>query len=265
MTKSRLHLLGPLAALIGSLGLVLFGSAPIGVYEVLTLSITETSLPALAELRWAVVSAMIMVVGVVISITSVVIQHSRQTLSMLGKILYTLAGVTLFVGAASLAMNILGVKNSFQVIANSSTFQAPESLSDMIQSAEPTMTFGYSLLGLSAAISLLAGLIGFRARFSQSNLPPAKLSVVFVTIPGMVSTLLILLIASVRLNGNSLEAIISDVSAIPKPAELAEHLMSILDKSVLIFSGLAMMGILQMLASICIPSKRQGVGTESSL
>ncbi|MCH1494357.1 MAG: hypothetical protein L7U72_03940, partial [Rubripirellula sp.] len=223
MIKRLLLLLGPLAALIGTLGLVLFGRALIGVFEVLTLSITETSLPALAEFQWAVVSAVIMVVGVVISIISVVIQYSRQTLSMLGKILYTVAGVTLLVGAVSLAMSIIEAKGSFKFIANPSNSPAPESISDMIQSVEPTMTFGYSLLGLSAAISLLAGLIGSRTSFSQANLPPATLSVVFVTIPGMVSTLLVLLIASVRLNGNSLEAIISDVSANPKPAELAEH------------------------------------------
>ena len=65
--KRRLMLLGPIVALIGSLGLILFRSATVGAFfEVLTFRSDDPPaqpLAALADLRWVVILTMALGLG----------------------------------------------------------------------------------------------------------------------------------------------------------------------------------------------------------
>ena len=264
--KRLLLWLGPVVALIGSLGLVMFGSALVGVFfDVLTFRIVDPPDPppaVLVELQWAVMSAMTLVIGLVISCVATVMWDSGQTVSTIGRLLYTGAGMSLIVGAMPLAWVIMGAKGSFRIIATSPTGLTAESIQDMIQSVEPTMTIGFAILVVAAVLLLVGGLAGFQASSSQTAGKRAPLAVVFAIGSVLVGVVLLLLIGSVWLNGNALGMMITEVSVTPKPAELAAHLTAILNKSLFLFGGLATLGLLQLLASIFAPSMGPDAGSE---
>ena len=107
--KRLLRLLGPVVALTGSLGLVMYGRAMIGVFEVLMVgSLGPAPLPAaLEELEWVTMSARHGVGGLVISCVATVMRDSGRAVSSIGRLLYTVAGVSLVMGAMPLAWAII--------------------------------------------------------------------------------------------------------------------------------------------------------------
>ena len=262
--KRLLRLLGPVVALTGSLGLVMYGRAMIGVFEVLMVgSLGPAPLPAaLAELQWAMMSAMTLVIGLVISCVATVMRDSGQTISTIGRLLYTVAGVSLIIGAMPLAWGIMVAKVSFRIIATAPTTPKPESIQEMILSAEPAMTIGCAVFVLSAVLLIVAGSAGFQATPSQVNDRQSPLSVVFGTGSVLVGGVLLLLLMFVWSNGNALETMFREASVGVKPADVAQHLSSILNKSLFVFGGVATLGLLQLLASIFAPSAGLDSGSE---
>ena len=265
--KRLLLLLGPVVALIGSLGLVMFGSAVVGVFELLTLRKVDPTAPLpefapLPELQWAVISAIALVVGLVISCLATVMRNSGHTISTIGRLLYTVAGVSLIIGAMPLAWGIMGAKASFSILATAKTSPKPESLLEMILSAESAMTIGYAVFVLSAVLLIVAGSAGFQATPSQVNDRQSPLSVVFGTGSVLVGGILLLLLMFVWSNGNALDTMVTEASVIAKPSELASHLLGILNKSLFVFGGVATLGLLQLLASIFAPSAGSDSGSE---
>jgi hypothetical protein len=262
--KRLLLLLGPVVALTGSLGLVMYGRAMIGVFEVLTVgSLGPAPLPAaLAELQWAMMSAMTLVTGLVISCVATVMRNSGHTISKIGRLLYTVAGVSLIIGAMPLAWAIMGAKDSFRILATAQTSPKFEMLQEMILSAESAMTIGYAVFVLSAVLLIVAGSTGFQATPSQANDRQSPLSVAFAIGSVLVGGVLLLLMMFVWFNGNALGMMITETSVTPTPAELAAHLTGILNKSLFVFGGLATLGLLQLLASIFAPSAGSDSGSE---
>jgi hypothetical protein len=254
------------AKLIHDIAVDEFGFKPEDlVFDVLTFRIVDPPVPppaVLMELQWAVMSAMALVVGLVISCVATVMRDSGQTISMIGRMMYIGAGVSLIIGAVPLAWVIMGAKGSFRIIATSPTAPTAESIQDMIQSVEPTMTIGFAILVVAAVLLLVGGLAGFQASSSQTAGKRAPLAVVFAIGSVLVGVALLLLIGSVWLNGNALGMMITEVSVTPKPAELAAHLAGILNKSLFVFVGLGTLGLLQLLASIFAPSMGPDAGSE---
>ena len=258
--KRFLLLLGPVVAFTGSLGLVMFGSAVIGVFEVLTV---RSLVPAaLTELQWAMMSAMTLVIGLVISCIATVMRNSGHAISTIGRLLYTVAGVSLIIGAMPLAWGIMGAKASFSILATAKTSPKPESLLEMILSAESAMTIGYAVFVLSAVLLIVAGSAGFQATPSQVNDRQSPLRVVFGTGSVLVGGIVLLLLMFVWSNGNALETMFREASVGVKPADVAQHLSGILDKSLFVFGGVATLGLLQLLASIFAPSAGLDSGSE---
>lgn len=250
-------LLGPVLALIGAAGLFMFGSALVGVFDVLTVRSANPpqSVPqALAELPRAVLSLVAVVIGLVIASVALVVRDGRRTISVTGRMMYLAAGVLLLVAVVPLAWSVMGIKGSFRVIATSPTAATAASLRDMIQSVEPAMTIGYGLLGISATLLLVAGLFGFQTSSSQAQERQAGVCVVFAMGAALLGMFLLALLLTVRSNGNTLEAMLTDAAVTPKPAELAAHSASILNKALIVFGGLGTLGLLQMLTSRLLPS-----------
>lgn len=253
-------LLGPVLALIGAAGLFMFGSALVGVFDVLTVRSANPpqSVPqALAELPRAVLSLVAVVIGLVIASVALVVRDGRRTISVTGRMMYLAAGVLLLVAVVPLAWSVMGIKGSFRVIATSpttATAATAASLRDMIQSVEPAMTIGYGLLGISATLLLVAGLFGFQTSSSQAQERQAGVCVVFAMGAALLGMFLLALLLTVRSNGNTLEAMLTDAAVTPKPAELAAHSASILNKALIVFGGLGTLGLLQMLTSRLLPS-----------
>lgn len=234
----------------------MFGSAVVGVFDVLTFRIVDPPDPppaALAELHWAVMSVLALVVGLVISCVASVMRHSEQSISTIGKLLYTGAGVSLIVGAMPLAWGVIGAKGSFRIIATSASSPTIESVQGMMRSAEPQMTIEYGMFVLSAVMLLAAGLTGLQARPSQASDPRTPIRAVVAIGSALVGVILILLMISIWFNGNALRVMMTDTSLTPKPAELAAHLSGILNKSLIVFVGLGVLGLLQLLASLFPP------------
>jgi len=161
-----------------------------------------------------------------------------------------------------LAWVIMGAKGSFRIIATSPTAPTAESVQDMIQSVEPTMTIGFTILVVAAVLLLVGGLAGFQASSSQTTGKRAPLGVVFAIGPVLVGVVLLLLIISVWFNGNALGTMITVTSVTPSAAKLAAHLAGILNKSLFVFGGVATLGLLQLLASIFAPSAGPDAGSE---
>jgi hypothetical protein len=63
-------------------------------------------------------------------------------------------------------------------------------------------------------------------------------------------------------NGNALGTIITETTVAPKPAELASHLWGILSKSLFVFVGLGVLGLLQLRASLFLPLATPDAGSE---
>lgn len=244
----------------------MFGGAIVGVFDVLVLSSVGPPDPppaALAELQWAVMSAMALVVGLVTSCVAIVMKDSGQIISTIGKLLYIGTGVSLIVGAAPLAWGIMGVQDSFRIIATSASGTKPESIREVIRSTELTMTIGYAVLVVSAVLLLVAGLAGFQARRPQADGTRTALSVAVAIGSILLGFVLSVLLFSIWLSGNALGVMIAETSVAPKPAEIAARLSDILNKSLFVFGGMATMGLLQLAASIFAPSMGSDSGSES--
>jgi hypothetical protein len=263
--KRLLLLLGPVVALLGSLGLVMSGSAVVGVFELLTFRNIDPAAPpptALPELQWAVISAMALVVGLVISCLATVMRNSGHTISMIGRLLYTVAGVLLITGAMPSAWGIMSVKAIFRILATSPTSPKLESIQAVMLSAEPAMTIGCAIFALSAVLLIVAGTAGFQATPSQVNGSQSPLRVVFGTGSVIVGGIVLLLLMFIWSNGNALETLAREASVGVRLADVAQHFSGILNKSLFVFGGVATLGLLQLLASIFAPSAGLDSGSE---
>ena len=109
---------------------------------------------------------------------------------------------------------------------------------------------------------LLAGSAGFQARPSQADGTRAAISIVVAIGSVLVGVVLVLLILSVGFNGNTLGVMITETSVAVKPAELAAHLAGILNKSLFVFGGLGVLGLLQLLDSFFRPLATPDAGSE---
>ena len=255
--KRVLLLIGPVLSLLGSLGFFMFGHALVGVFAVLTFRTEDPSLPsALAELHWAVVSASALVVGLVMLSAAFVIRDSGRSISWIGRMMYVGAGLLLMIEAVFLIWSNMRARSSFVEIATSSVTPRFDSLREMIQSVDPIMTVGSALLGLSTLVLVVAGLVGFQANSSNEDVRRGSLSIVFAIVSILIGGTLLLLILLLRSSGNVLETLITDSSVTPHPSELAIDLTGILNKYLLVFGGLAMMGFLQVLNVFLVSSAR---------
>ncbi|MDE0864054.1 MAG: hypothetical protein OSA98_09720 [Rubripirellula sp.] len=255
--KRVLLFIGPLLSLLGSLGFFMFGNALVGVFEVLTFRMEDPSLPStLAEFHWAVVSASALVMGLVILSAAFVIRDSGRSISWIGRMMYVGAGLLLMIGAVFLIWSTMHAKSSFVEIATSSVSPTIESVREMIQSVDPIMTVGSALLGLSTLVLVVAGLVGFQTNSSNEDVRRGSLSNVFAMVSILIGGILLLLILSLRLNGNEIETLITESSVIFKPADLGMILTGIVNKSLLVFGGLAMMGGVQVLNGLLVSSAR---------
>jgi len=193
--------LGPVVAIIGSFGLVMFGSALVGVFlDVLNFRVVDPPAPppqTLTELQSAVVSALALVVGLVITCVAMVIRGSGQTISTMGRLFYSGAGVSLIVGAVALAWSIKSARQTFGIIASSASSPTIESVQGMMRSAEPQMTIGFGMFVLSAVMLLAAGLAGLQTRPSQASEPRTPISAIVTLASVSVSVILILLMISI--------------------------------------------------------------------
>jgi len=244
---------------VGSLGLVMYGTAIIRVFlEVLTFRIVDPPEPlpaSLADLPMAVMSAMALLVGLIISVIAMGSRGNGPTIT--GRSLQIGSGVFLMIAAVPLAWGVTLVQASMRSISKGISNSTRESLQGMIQSAEPKLSLGYGILVFSAVLMLLAALAGLRNKEApQAEEVRRPFGAAISLFSVFVGLAVILLLATIWSNGNAIEAMITRTSATPDPAGLAQNLSSIMNKSLFVFVGLAVGGLVEVSASFSQPLMR---------
>ena len=258
-----LLLIGPVLSLLGSLGFFMYGNALVNVFDVLTFHSGDEALSsAMADFHWAVVSVSALVIGLIMLCAAFVIRDSGQSITKVGRMMYVGAGLLLLIGTLFLIWSNMSARSSFAEIATAPTTPTVDRLQEMIQSVEPLMAVGSVLLGLSTLIMLVAGLVGFQKDSTTDHAKRGTLGGAFAMVSVLVGGILLLLVIFIRENGIALETLLTPPS-IPQPSELGSRLTGILNKSLLIFLGLAMMGLLQGFHVLFVPSARSDIDSDT--
>ena len=89
LMKRLLLVLGSVLSIAGASGLVVFGSAIVGVFDGVmghrTVDPLDPLLASLAELGWVAMSGITLAIGLVISCVATVMRDSQKTISLAGK------------------------------------------------------------------------------------------------------------------------------------------------------------------------------------
>lgn len=251
---------GPVLSIAGAVGLIVSGGAIVAVLDgVLTYRFGDPPQPlpaSLGQLGWAAVSGTALACGLLISCVAIVIRDSQKTLSLAGKILQVLAGSLLFVGTMPVLWGLLAVKQGFFIISTSAEAPKPENVREMVGAAAPMLTVGFGILLVGATAMLVAGQVGVRVKPSQTIGTRSTLGVLAAIGSLLLGLAVSLFFLGVWGHGTALEAMIADPTLIAKPSELAQHLVGILNKSLVAFIGMGCQGILQAAAAIFAPATR---------
>ena len=143
--KRLLLAVGSLLSIAGSVGLIVFGGAMVGIFDgVLTYRLVNPPEPlpaSLGDLGWVAVSGVALAFGLVISCVATVIRDSQTTNSLTGKILQVVASSLLLIGAMPVLWGLLGAKRGFMIIATSAMTPKPEDVREMVEAAAPIAAF----------------------------------------------------------------------------------------------------------------------------
>jgi hypothetical protein len=258
LMKRVLLVLGPVLSIAGSSGLIAFGGAIVsvlgGVMNYRVVNPPEPLPASLGQLRWAAMSGMALACGLLISHVATVMRDSPNTISLLGKILRITAGVLLLIGAMPLIWGLLGAKSGFVAMATSAVAPTRENLRQIVQTAAPMLTVGCAVLLVGSVVLVAAGQVGVRTRLSHTTGTRSTFGFLAATVSVLLGVVASLLFVGVWLHGTALEAILADASFAPRPADLAQHLLGILNKSLLAFIGVGCLGILHAVAAIFAPT-----------
>lgn len=266
--KRLLLVLGPVLSIAGASGLAVYGNAIVGVLDgVMTYRVVNPPEPlpaSLGELGWVAFSGMALAFGLVISCVATAMRDSQRTISVAGKILQVVAGALLLIGPMPVLWGIVVAKRGFIIIATSAATPNPEDFREMVQSAAPTLTVGCVILVAGAVILLVAGQAGFRTKPLQTTDTRSMFGVAVAVGSVVLGVVLSILFVGIWLHGSALATMFADAASImPKPWELAQHLVGILNKSLLVFIGVGCQGIIQILAAVFAPSSSSQAVSES--
>ena len=268
MNMKLARLLGALVAIVGAIGLALFADAIVGVFELLTLKIVDPPEPlptALAELKLIPFLGITLLGGLWICSAATGFRDNKQTLSMMGKILYIVAGGLLIVATAPMLWAMMNATYSFHVIATSASAPDLVMISDMIQSVAPTISIGCCLYVIAAVLLLVSAFVGFQTKSPEEtgSQPVSMLTRCAVFGSLLVAIITSLLFATLLIHANKLGTQF-DFSTQPDPAEIGVQFAGIIFKSALIFIGLGVMGLMQVLTVILRPTATAVATTEET-
>lgn len=262
-----LLLIGPAIAIIGSVGLVLFGRATVGVFDLLIMRYDDPQPAALADLQLLALSGIALTIGLVITCCATVMRDSKQTISTVGRALYIVAGGLLVVGTVPTLWAIVGVNQGFHVIATASSTPKLEEVEDMIQSTAPAIAIGSGIFAVAAVVLFLASLIGFKAATpAQVTDKRRVLSFLAVTGSAFFGIIVSVQLIVIWFQTSALAVLLTERLERPiSAADIGVYLSGVITKSLLVFIGLAWLGIMQVLTAICAPSSGTDVRTDDTI
>lgn len=242
---------GPIACLLGSLGLISFGPAFIAVVAGVAMPAASPPVPrpeVLEALRWAALSAMLFVVGWMHAhVSALKISHASYD-SGKCRTLHLGAGALFLAAAIPLVWGVAEVRAGFRVLALSSSAPTIESVYEIIRAGHTQLLVGLACLLGSSILLLIAHCMSA----DRSPLPAAARVTAITTILalgfGFLGGFLLLLLIAIKNDGTAIEESVHQGAV--KPAELAGRFFGILNKSWLLFGGLGALGMLHVISMI---------------
>jgi len=159
--KQMLAWFGPLLGMTGSVGLLLRREALVGWMAVLSQSVDDSPhalASSFADLRWVILSSIALAVGATSTVIGISLRDRHQRLTSPRKSFSCTAGLLWAIATVPLIWTLFKALETLQLIASGGKTPTAESISELIGSAQPAMTFSSVLLIIASAIALLASI-----------------------------------------------------------------------------------------------------------
>lgn len=247
VVNSRLHLVGLVVALVGSVGLAMYGAAVAGSLDVFVVDDESRHSAAMASLPATMLSIIALVVGLVVARVASLRLGSRSTTG--GLLLAAAAGLLLVAGGCLCGWSISWALRGFMLMAESETTPKPEQVDLVIRTAEPSRVVGIVLVILSAVLSLAAGLLGFREKPATAVSKGDAFGGLVRWVSIGAGAMLVCLAVWAWHHGSAIQGLLAE-DVLPKPYEFATHVKAILDESLLVFAGIGVLGLFGLVADL---------------
>lgn len=235
-------LAGLIVSLVGAVGIATYGGAVAGSLDVLVISDESRHSDALASLPAAMISSMALVLGLVVARVAATRLGGRSTTG--GLLLAVAASLLLVAGGCLSAWSIGQALLGVMVMSQSESAPKPEDVELVVRYAEPFRIVGASLMTLSAVLSLVAGLLGFRERPVTAD---ASGGVRWVCVGAGV--ILVCLAAWAWRHGSALQGLMA-ADVYPRPNETVADVRGILGTAWFVFAGIGVLGLLDVAAEL---------------
>lgn len=236
-------LAGLVVSLVGAVGIATYGGAVAGSLDVFVISDESRHSDALASLPAAMISMMALVLGLVVVRVAATRLGGRSTTG--GLLLAVAAGLLLVAGGCLSAWSVGQALLGVMVMSQSETAPKPEDVELVVRYAEPFRVVGASLVTLSAALSLVAGLLGFRDGPSTGDVIDRVVRWVSVG----AGVILVCLAAWAWRHGSALQGLMA-ADVYPRPNETVADVRGILGTAWFVFAGIGVLGLLDVAAEL---------------
>lgn len=257
--KRALLLLGPLLALAGSIGLLLYGSAIGDTLLILTYRLGTPTMPLetmLLNVQLVILFVYMLMVGLILAVVALPFPGQPQYSTITGKLLGCLAGLGL-IGAAYLASHsILNIQIALQKISPDPATLKQANVQQIVDTASSDLWPGSALLIVACALLLLTGLIGFRPGEARRLSSGTKI----------VSSLLFITVLAIGIVGASgilwytvdqVMYLVTDINSPAPPAVISSHLTTVIQTGAILYAGLGGLGFVCLFSYLLTPRFRR--------
>lgn len=250
--KNWMLLLPAIMAFLGALGLFMFGYTIVQVVDLIYFRPGDPSVISVHPL--ALFSLLALVAGFSLSSMFNTCLGDGQLISNNGRFFHFGSGTSLLVASLLVAWVIRTVQGTFWEMATSGKGLGGGSL---LKSVEPTLTAGFSLCALAGTGLLLSGLFARPrqqppgSQATDVEVRPATKNLGWIAVfSGLVSLGMLCLLVSIWNRSGALDSLLKTESGVPDLAMLSQHIMGISNQSLVVFLGLAVVGLLHALGSL---------------
>ncbi|RCS40457.1 hypothetical protein DTL42_24070 [Bremerella cremea] len=257
--KRLLLLFGPLLALAGSLGLLLYGSAIGETLLILTYRLgtpTASLETMLLNVQLVILFVYMLMVGLLLAVVALPFPGQPQYSTITGKLLGCLAGFVLM-GAAYQAGNVvLGLQHALKNMSTDPAKLNQAALQQIVDTASSDLEPGSVLFIVACALLLVTGLIGFRPGEARRLSSGTKIviSLLFVTL---------IAIGIVGASGilwytvDQVMYLVTDINSPAPPAVIGSHLSIAFQTGAVLYAGLGGLGFVCLFSYLLTPRFRR--------
>jgi hypothetical protein len=254
MSRGRwILLLGGVLLLAACVGLTVLAGATVRSFEVLTWRIEAPPPESLLQHGYVAGLAGLFAVGWIVACGGISSPSEGKTVTLAGRILYAAAGLLTMASAGMLIYGTVALRSVFLILATSQTSPKPAELDMAIESVSWCPVTGFAIATVAALLVVLAAVAGWRTANAQHGQGPAPLrSMIVIGVTALLAVPFALFFILNSRHGAVLQILL--VSGMPKPSDLAGHLVGILNNSLYAYLILLLLGFLQIVAAVLAPA-----------